>query len=127
MWQWSSAVQDSVEMKKFLGRVIVWPLGAVAVVFLVANRQEVVLSLDPFNASNPAIATAPMPLWVWLSLALLFGFFLGVIGMWRSGGTKRRELSVLQRENAALRKDQREAPSIATERQMNSLSDPEEI
>ena len=114
-------------MKKFLGRVIVWPLGAVAVVFLVANRQEVVLSLDPFNASNPAIATAPMPLWVWLSLALLFGFFLGVIGMWRSGGTKRRELSVLQRENAALRKDQREAPSMAPEGQMNSLSDPEEI
>ncbi len=113
-------------MKKFLGRMIVWPLGAVAIVFLVANRQEVALSLDPFNASTPAIATMPLPLWVWLSCALLFGFFLGAAGMWRSGASKRRDHSALQRENAALRKIQHEAPSTGPEQQVISLSDPEE-
>lgn len=99
---------NSTLMKKLLSRLIWVPLGVVLVVFLVANRDTVPLSLDPFDVENPAIATPPLPLWFWLMSALLIGFFSGAAGMWASGrpGRKKaraehRELKTLKREQAA--------------------------
>jgi len=95
-------------MKKIL-RWLIWvPLAIIIAIFLIANRQLVSISLDPISIDNPAISTPALPLWLWLSLALLTGFFVGAMGMWNSGRPKRvrakeesRELKTLKREISA--------------------------
>lgn len=49
------------------------------VVFMVANRQKVAISLDPFSGSAPVMTTAALPLWVWLLAAFVAGFFSGAL------------------------------------------------
>ncbi len=71
-------------MKKILRWLIVFPVGAILVLFLIANRTPIALSLDPLSTTAPAIATPALPLWFWLMLALLTGFLLGAAGMWVS-------------------------------------------
>lgn len=71
-------------MKKILRWLLIIPFGALIVLFLVANRALVRLSFDPFSVDNPALATPAIPLWMWLTLALLIGFFAGAAGMWFS-------------------------------------------
>jgi len=96
-------------MKKWLFRIIWVPVLVLAVLFLVANRQMVTISLDPINASEPAITSFPLPLWMWLVTTLFLGVGLGAVGMWTSGAERRhharaehRELKALKREHAAL-------------------------
>ncbi len=95
-------------MKKWLYRIFWIPVLVIAVLFLVANRQPVTISLDPFNADNPAVTSFPMPLWLWLIFMLFLGLGLGAAGMWFSGAQRRhkaraehRELKTLRREMAA--------------------------
>lgn len=64
-------------MKKILRWVVFVPFGAILVLFLVANRQPIALSLDPFSTQAPAFATPSLPLWLWLAFSLFSGFFLG--------------------------------------------------
>jgi hypothetical protein len=92
-------------MKKILGWLIWFPLGLAVVWFLVANRQPVAISLDPFTIQNPAIASPPLPLWVWLTLSLLVGFALGAVGMWSSGTKARRRVKADNIELRNLRRD----------------------
>ncbi len=62
-------------MKKWLFRLIWVPVLVVAVLFLVANRTPVVISLDPFNPDNPVLSTPAVFLWVWLMLMLFVGLW----------------------------------------------------
>lgn len=100
-------------MKKILRWVVFVPVGAILVLFLVANRQPIALSLDPFSTGSPALATPALPLWLWLMVAQLIGFFLGGAGMWMSG----RELRIRARagriELRTLKKAAAEAASAA--------------
>ncbi len=52
------------------------PIAAAAIWIALANRQDVVLSLDPFSREMPAL-TVQMPLYLLLFLALLAGVLLG--------------------------------------------------
>ncbi len=96
---------------------------AVVAVFLVANRKPVAISLDPVSVANPVISSPAAPLWVWLALFLLIGFFLGATGMWMSGRTKRERARVdrqavkeLRRENEILSaRSPSEAPLIVAD------------
>lgn len=95
-------------MKKILRWVVFVPFGAILVLFLVANRQPVALSLDPFSTQAPAFATPSLPLWLWLAFSLFSGFFLGAAGMWMSGRelrlrarADRLELKALKRASAS--------------------------
>lgn len=100
---------------------LVWaPLGLIFVLFLVSNRQPVAISLDPLSTTNPLIVTPALPLWMWLTASLLFGFFTGATGMWissRGGRIKsnaaRRELKKLQRERAQT-SDSDNLPTLTT-------------
>lgn len=92
-------------------------------VFLVANRRPVAISLDPLNAAEPAIETFALPLWLWLVSALLFGFFLGALGMWASGAKRRQKaredrlaITALRKENEILAaRSTREAPLLVAD------------
>jgi len=76
-------------MKKWLFRVIWIPVLVLAVLFLVANRQLVSVSLDPFNASEPALTTPALPMWSWLMVMLFVGLAAGAVGAWLSARPKR--------------------------------------
>lgn len=94
-------------MKKIISRLIWFPIGVLIVLFLVANRQLVAVSLDPLSTENPAVATPALPLWLWLLLALLIGIFTGAAGMWASGRPARRRAHAEHRELLALKRQAR--------------------
>lgn len=96
-------------MGKWLFRIVWIPILIGAVLFLVANRTFVAISLDPFNPANPALSTPALPLWFWLMAMLFIGLGLGVAGSWLSGRDariqardNRRMVKSLQKEVAAL-------------------------
>lgn len=92
-------------MKKWLFRLIWIPVLVVTVLFMVANRQPVSVSLDPFNAEAPALTTPAFWLWVWLVLMLFIGFSLGACGMWASARSKRVEARADRKALKELRKE----------------------
>lgn len=92
-------------MRKWLFRLIWIPALVVAVLFLVANRQPVAVSFDPFSADSPALTTPALPLWAWLVAMLFAGVGAGALGMWMSARPKRHRAHAERRELKALRKE----------------------
>ena len=80
-------------MRKFLFSILLLLFGLLVLLFLVANRQAVFISLDPIDVDHPALALGPMPLWAALMAMMLVGYMLGGIGMWISGRGTRRKAS----------------------------------
>ncbi len=70
--------------------LIVLPLAVILIVFAVANRQVVQISLDPVASDAPWFAVS-MPLFVALFVALMLGVLIGGITMWFTQGAYRRE------------------------------------
>jgi uncharacterized integral membrane protein len=68
-------------MRKFFATVVLIPLGLVFVVFAVANRHLVTVSLDPFNSTDPAMAVT-LPLFVVLILVAIAGVVAGGSATW---------------------------------------------
>ncbi|MGE0751526.1 MAG: lipopolysaccharide assembly protein LapA domain-containing protein [Variibacter sp.] len=68
-------------IRKLLTIFIVAPLGIIFVVFAVANRHLVTVSLDPFGADAPAIS-ATLPLFVVILACILFGVLVGGTAAW---------------------------------------------
>lgn len=85
-------------MRKYLTYAGFAVLGIALIVFLVANRQPVRISLDPFSVDDPAVASAAMPLWAALVFTLTVGFVLGAFGMWLSNGSLRRKAKERRQE-----------------------------
>jgi|SRR5579862_8589212 uncharacterized integral membrane protein len=97
-------------MLRRLVRVITLiPLAAVLVGFAVANRQAVMISLDPFDSTDPAHSLA-VPLYLLVFAALIAGVMIGGAAAWIEQGKWRRararlaaELRLIQAELAQLR------------------------
>jgi len=68
-------------MRKFLNAVVFIPLGLILVVFAVANRHQVTVSLDPFNSSDPALGLS-LPLFLIIIAALILGVLAGGSATW---------------------------------------------
>jgi hypothetical protein len=102
-------------MKKILRWLIAVPVGALLVLFLIANRTPVALSLDPLSTTAPAIATPALPLWLWLVFFLLIGFGLGAAGMWASDHELRVRARSDRLELKALKKAAAETPANPAE------------
>ena len=92
-------------MKKWLFRLVWIPVLALAVLFMVANRQPVSISLDPFNAEAPALTTPAFWLWIWLVLMLFIGLAMGAAGMWASARPKRAAARADRKALKELRKE----------------------
>jgi uncharacterized integral membrane protein len=84
-------------MRKFLAAVILIPLAILMVMFAVANRASVAVSLDPFSSSAPAL-TVHVPLFLLLLVALIFGVLVGGIAAWLRQSKWRRAARHLERE-----------------------------
>ena len=105
-------------VRKILTAIVVLPVAALLVVFAVANREPVILSLDPFSPGAPAWSIQ-LPLFVVILLSVGIGVIVGGIADWLSQGRYRREarhgkneVRRLEREAAELRRAQ--APASGT-------------
>lgn len=90
-------------ISKILSFLILLPLAILLVVFCVANREAVTVSLDPFG-TMPQFAFA-LPLFVLLMGAVIAGVILGGLGTWftqahyrRKAWRRKNELDRLRRE-----------------------------
>src|SRR6516162_4742739 len=88
-------------LRKLIAVLILVPLAVLFVAFAVANRQSVVVSFDPFDASHPAFAL-PVPLFALLLAALLAGVVIGGIAAWMRQSKWRRAARLAQGEARAL-------------------------
>ena len=68
-------------MRKFLLGLVLIPLGLLFVIFAVANRHLVTVSLDPFNASDPSIGFT-LPLFVVIIVMAILGVVAGGFATW---------------------------------------------
>ena len=89
-------------LRKFIAALVLVPLGIVIIAFAVANRQTVILSFDPFNASAPAAALA-LPLFVVIIGALVAGVIVGGLAVRLGHGRWRRLARRFEREAGELR------------------------
>jgi uncharacterized integral membrane protein len=68
-------------MRKFLNAVVFIPLGAILVVFAVANRHLVTVSFDPFNSQDPTLGFT-LPLFVVIIAVAMLGVIAGSSATW---------------------------------------------
>ena len=87
-------------MRKFLKALILVPLALVIVVFAIANRQLVTITLDPFGDSKIAFA---LPLFLLAFVLVIFGVIIGGVAAWLRQHKWRRAAHQLDRELAAVR------------------------
>ena len=91
-------------MRRFLVLFVLLPLAIVVVTLSVANREAIVLSLDPFGAPSPRWSVE-LPLFIVLFATLGLGILIGGIATWVRQG-KWRHTARFERANAArLRQD----------------------
>jgi uncharacterized integral membrane protein len=78
------------------------PLAIVLIAFAVANRHDVTVSLDPFNAESPA-GSLTLPLFALIIGLLVIGVLIGGFASWLRHGKSRRLARRFEREANALR------------------------
>lgn len=83
--------------------LVVAPIAVLSVVFAVANRQTVRLSLNPFDPGGESLSV-DMPLFVALFLAVLTGMAVAGLAVWLAQGRWRRRARAEHREVVRLQR-----------------------
>lgn len=91
-------------LRKIVRFIVFVPLAIVIVLFALANRQVVTVSLDPFGGDPPSFSLTA-PLFIVLLLCALAGIIIGGVAAWIRQSKWRR----------AAREFQAEARSLAAE------------
>jgi uncharacterized integral membrane protein len=89
-------------LRKIVTALILLPIMALVVLFAVANRSAVTVSLDPF-AGQPPMFAASIPLFVLLLVVLIAGVIVGGISSWLRQSRWRRRARRLAGELKAAR------------------------
>jgi len=96
-------------MKAFLKALVLVPVALVVVLFSVANRAPVRVSLDPFSRDLPTLSY-DLPLFAVVLAAIFLGVLVGGLASWIAQGKHRkaarrgrREVEALRSETEALR------------------------
>lgn len=76
-------------MKRLGFYLIFLPVAIVVLVFAVANRHYVTLSLDPFGAASPAFSLQ-IPLFILMFAVLMIGVVVGGVASWMNQSRHRR-------------------------------------
>jgi len=87
-------------LRTLLTAVVLVPLAALILLFAVANRQWIKVSLDPFSAQDPTLAVS-LPLFFVVLFAVMAGVVIGGTATWLSQAKWRRSA---RRHQAALRR-----------------------
>lgn len=91
-------------MKAFLKAIVLLPVAVIVILFAIANRGPVLLSLDPFAKGAPEIAVT-VPLYALVLAALALGVLIGGVGAWLAAGGVRRANRLSRREAHRLRSE----------------------
>jgi hypothetical protein len=89
-------------IRKFVTALILVPLAIAVVAFAVANRQTVVLSLDPFDQAQPALSVA-LPLFALILALVIGGVVVGGVAAWLRQSKWRRAARLAEAEARELR------------------------
>lgn len=76
-------------MKRLGFYLILVPVAVVVLIFAVANRHFVTLSLDPFGAASPAVSVN-VPLFLLMFAVLMVGVVVGGMASWVNQSRHRR-------------------------------------
>jgi uncharacterized integral membrane protein len=99
-------------MRRF-GWIVSIPVIIVVALFAVNNRQGVEIELWPLPW-----APKPIPVFMLVLIAILFGFLFGCLVMWLTGAKQRRRLRDTRRDLDATRSElhvmKRQRPAAAT-------------
>ena len=89
-------------LRRIVAVIILVPLAIIIVAFAVANRQDVVISFDPFDAAHPVYSRTT---WLFLPIfaALILGVVIGGVAAWLGQGKWRGAARRFEREMQALR------------------------
>jgi uncharacterized integral membrane protein len=99
-------------VRRFLSALVAIPVAIVLVLFAVANRAPVVLSLDPFAPEAPALAFQ-LPLFVVVFLALMAGVVVGGVADWLRQGRYRQEARARRSEVRRLEAERERMKAVA--------------
>jgi uncharacterized integral membrane protein len=77
-------------LRNFLKFIVIAPLAVIFLSFDMANRQNVLISFDPFNSGDSPLPKIEAPLFVVLIGTLMFGVLLGSVATWMRQGRSRR-------------------------------------
>jgi uncharacterized integral membrane protein len=94
-------------VRTLLTAVVLVPLAVLILLFALANRQWISVSLDPFSAQDPAVAVS-LPAFFVVLLALMAGVLIGGAATWLSQAKWRR---AARQHQAALRRALSDAPT----------------
>jgi uncharacterized integral membrane protein len=102
-------------IRKIVTALILVPLAVVLVAFAVANRQSVVVSLDPFDQAHPAVSVT-LPLFALILGLVIGGVLVGGVAAWLRQSKWRRAARLAEAEARELRGEldrlrRRSAPS----------------
>jgi uncharacterized integral membrane protein len=89
-------------LRKVVAALVLVPVALLIVLFAVANRGAVTISLDPF-VGDPPIFSVSLPLFLLLLLVLIFGVIVGGIAAWMRQSRWRRRARRLSAELKASR------------------------
>lgn len=113
-------------MRKFLKALILVPIAVVLIIFALANRQFVTLTLDPFGDNRLAFA---LPLFALAFVLVILGVIIGGVAAWlrqhkwrRATRELDREVSALRTERDALKRQLAEAQTAAEHADMPRLT-----
>ena len=89
-------------VRKIITVLVAVPLGILLVVFMVANRHAVTVSLDPFGSGAPSLS-ARLPLFAIILICLLAGVIAGGAAAWLKQSRWRRAARRLDADARGLR------------------------
>ena len=107
-------------MRKFLTALVVIPLGVFFVIFAVANRHLVTVSVDPFNSVTPTVAIT-LPLFVVIIAVAMLGVLAGGIATWFRQGRFRRAARQSEAEARQMRTELADLRQTAREQRFAAL------
>ncbi len=77
--------------KRLVAWLVLIPFCIILVLFALANRQMVLVGLDPFMGEPPLIPPVEMPMFLAIYLLLIIGVLLGGTATWFAQGRQRRQ------------------------------------
>ncbi len=89
-------------IRRVLTALILLPLAIVVISLAVANRDNVIVSFDPFDPAHPAFTRA-LPLYLLMLMLLIGGVFVGGIAAWLRQGKWRRAARLADAQARELR------------------------
>jgi uncharacterized integral membrane protein len=91
-------------MRKTLKVLVLVPLGLLILVFAVANRQNVIFTLDPLGSTDPNSALAfQLPLFALAFILVIIGVVIGGVATWFRQSKWRKAARRVDGEARALR------------------------